>query len=180
MCQDRLGTNIGKELRGKGRRFLHLSAERHRIHRGRRTPRGTGTCSQVRPSVCSSSTTQTINVGCQLTYTAHTRAVLPTPTHARTRARAVCVHIPEEPVLLRKNGLFLSFPYVCPEPVLVKIYKWHLKKTVFTHLHPAVERPPCPHAQRRRDLVCCRSAPFSEFSLCLSRACLGKNDASLV
>ena len=37
---------------------------------------------------------------------------------------------------LRKTALFLSFPYVCPEPVLVKcsffIYKW-LKKTVFTH-----------------------------------------------
>ena len=38
---------------------------------------------------------------------------------------------------LRKNGPFLSVPYVCPEPVLAKrshLYINGSKKTVFTHL----------------------------------------------
>jgi hypothetical protein len=38
-----------------------------------------------------------------------------------------------------ENGLFLSFPYVCPEPVLVK--RWHLyingsKRPFCTHRRP--------------------------------------------
>ena len=52
--------------------------------------------------------------------------------HAVLGRRHCAAHIVLRAVL-RENGLFWSFPYVCPEPVLVKrctlIYKW-LKKPV--------------------------------------------------
>eukprot|EP01051_Picozoa_sp_SAG22_P034890 SAG22_NODE_16082_length_333_cov_0.760684_1_plen_66_part_10 len=46
--------------------------------------------------------------------------------------------------LLQENGLFLSFPYVCPEPVLVKrsfLYINGYKKTVFLPGRPCARYP---------------------------------------
>ena len=49
----------------------------------------------------------------------------------------VCVLALEQIALDVGTALFLSFPCVCPEPVLVKcsfLYRKWLNKTVFTHL----------------------------------------------
>ena len=48
------------------------------------------------------------------------------------------------PLLLRENGTFLSFPYVCAEPVLVKkiVFRYKcLKKRRFPHLQVALRLP---------------------------------------
>jgi hypothetical protein len=71
----------------------------------------------------------------------------------------------------RIDLFLLSSPYVCPEPVLVErsffIDKW-LKKTVFTRRSSRVRRQPSQGSQPEKTVV------VFEFSLCLSRACLGK------
>jgi hypothetical protein len=75
---------------------------------------------------------------------------------------------------LQQNGLFLSFPYVCSEPFLVKRAFSYINgaKRPFFHLCAAeLEALVLEFSAVRFP---CRNASFFEFSLCLSRACLGK------
>ena len=69
---------------------------------------------------------------------------------------------------LRKTPLFLSFPYVCPKPVLVKkivfIYKCLKKRGVFR-----TGVGGCQEALRTK-----RLSVSTVSYMCLSRACLGK------
>ena len=79
---------------------------------------------------------------------------------------------------LQEKLLFLSFPYVYPEPVLVNrsfsICKWR-KRRMFSA--PEQRHAPDAAADRAQALHDCRlrkTPLFWGFSLCLSRACLGK------
>jgi hypothetical protein len=99
---------------------------------------------------------------------------------------------------LQENAsVFECFPYVCPEPVLVKrsfLYKNGFQKGVPTmeYIEPFSLGPggvlpspralprfcaaPYAHAQQEETVRLClrHLVPFSQLSLCLSRACLGK------
>ena len=90
--------------------------------------------------------------------------------------------------ILRQNGLCLSFPYVCPEPVLAKssfLYINGSKRPLF-HLDQRNQRRLLvlllelalqlegqrKLLQRAGKIPCAHL--FSELSLCLVRACVGK------
>ena len=75
---------------------------------------------------------------------------------------------------LRKNGLFWSFPYVCPEPVLVNVRFFSIKhgaKKAFPHQPErcTAREDPC-----KARVIPEEKRSFLEFSPCLSRACLSK------
>jgi hypothetical protein len=74
-----------------------------------------------------------------------------------------------------KRASFSAFPHVCPEPVLAKRSRLYMRMTQQRGCWGAVPE----HGQHRfvpnEQLPGLRNTPlFFEFSLCLSRACLGK------